>query len=274
MAKSVLITGCSEGTIGNALAIEFARRGWRVYASARKTSSMSNLVGLENVITIPLDITNRNSVVVVRDQIERETGGKLDVLYHNAGVRHGAMAIDSNSDNYIDDSDASVFETNVTAVMAATRIFAPQVIAARGTIAFTGSVSSRMPQPGSAAYNASKAALEMYSRILRIEMKPFGVKVVYVMTALVRSNMSLQRVVFPENSLYRPIEAKINDGLAAFEEDAMDAAKYSRYVVGRVTRESPPEIIWQGSGSWSVWLVELLGLQWVYPRYFRKQLAM
>jgi len=268
MSKSVLITGCTEGTIGNSLALEFANRGWRVYATARKTSSMGNLANSEHITTLAFDITNRDTVIAARDRIAHETGRKLDILYHNAGHRSLAMAIDSdpNSDAYVDVNDAKLFETNVTAVMASTRIFAPLVIAARGTIAFSGSVAGHVPQPSEGAYGATKAALEAYSRTLRIEMKPLGVHVVYVMTAGVKTGMSTQRLESPETSLYKSINGKINEAWEDLEENNMTPAEYSAFFVERVSRVNPPEVVWQGYGWWKVWLIESLSLQWLYPR--------
>lgn len=69
------------------------------------------------------------------------------------------------------------------------------VIATKGKIVFTGSVSSYTPQPSQAVYNASKAAVELYARTLSIEMQPFGVRVVLVNTAGVNTSMTSERVV-------------------------------------------------------------------------------
>jgi 1-acylglycerone phosphate reductase len=272
MAKTVLITGCSEGTIGNSLAIEFAKRGWRVYATARNVTSISNLTSRSNIVTLGLDITKLESTLAARERIERDTGGKLDLLYHNAGVRYIAMAIDTYKpdDNYIPIEDMAMFETNVTAIAAATRVFAPLLIAAKGTIAMTGSVSTFIPQPGSSMYNASKAALSMYARTLRLELKPLGVKVVLVLTAAVATKMTSTRLQFPQDSVYRPVADKVNKGWDDLDKSAMEAAEYSRRVVDKVSRANPPEIVWEGAGWVSVWLVEFLGLQWVYPWLFAR----
>jgi len=84
MSKTVLITGCSEGGIGHALALEFQKQGYRVFATARKQSAMTALV--ENgVETLEMDVTSVDSLNGVKEEIEKRTGGTLDVLVNNAG---------------------------------------------------------------------------------------------------------------------------------------------------------------------------------------------
>ena len=119
-----------------------------------------------------------------------------------------------------------MFETNVTSVAAATRLFAPLLIAAKGTIVLTGSLASVAPQPGSAIYNATKAALSMYARTLRVELKPLGVKVVHVMTAAVATKMVDSRIEFPPDSVYRPIAAKMNKGWEELDNSAIIADEW------------------------------------------------
>lgn len=83
MAKSVLITGCSSG-IGHALARAFNAKGFKVYATARKTSSIEDLaaVGIE---TLPLEATDGQSINALYEEVSCRTGGKLDYLVNNAG---------------------------------------------------------------------------------------------------------------------------------------------------------------------------------------------
>lgn len=90
--KSVLITGCSEGGIGDALAKEFSRRGLRVFATARDAAKMKHLkeLGLE---TIPLDVIDKDSLRNAVETVRTATGGTLDFLVNNSGS--GANVIPS-----------------------------------------------------------------------------------------------------------------------------------------------------------------------------------
>ncbi|KAF2095427.1 NAD(P)-binding protein [Rhizodiscina lignyota] len=268
MAPTVLITGCTKGSMGYSLAKEFARRGWHVYATARKVESMEGLDAAGKVTLLSLDVTNHESLVAARDRVSSENGGKLDVLYHNAGRRSLVMAIDSDPKSDFDD-DVALFKTNLFGIMDANRLFAPLLISAMGTVVLTGSVSGRIPQPSQAAYNASKAALEMYSKILRLELAPLSVKVVYTLTGGVQTHQSAQRVKFPPESLYRPIEKKMNDAWEKYERIGMDPDSYAKYVVGKVVQKHPPENIWAGYGSRITWFIETTGMQWIYDRMMK-----
>lgn len=83
--KCVLITGCSDGGIGSALAKEFHRRGLRVFATARSLSKLKNLqaTGIE---VLQLDVTDTQSIQQAFAATKRATGGRLDILVNNAGL--------------------------------------------------------------------------------------------------------------------------------------------------------------------------------------------
>jgi NAD(P)-dependent dehydrogenase (short-subunit alcohol dehydrogenase family) len=76
---------CSKGGAGHALALEFAARGFRVFATARSTSSLTGLED-EGIEILPLDVTKAESIAALKAEITERTGGKLDILYNNAGI--------------------------------------------------------------------------------------------------------------------------------------------------------------------------------------------
>jgi 1-acylglycerone phosphate reductase len=84
MKKSVLITGCSKGGIGDALAQEFHNKGLRVFATARDLAKVEHLkaMGLE---VLQLDVTSQESIQNAMDEVQKAAGGKLDFLVNNAG---------------------------------------------------------------------------------------------------------------------------------------------------------------------------------------------
>lgn len=287
MGKSVLITGCSESTIGNALAFEFAKRGWTVYAAARNIAKMANLEGNPNIKLLALDITDRTSVFAAREQISKEQGGKLDCLYHNAGVRSISMAIDYDADErnimtagedqpYFRNEDVRMFEGNVIAVMALTRAFSKLLITAKGTVAITGSGASRAQVPTSATYNATKAAVEMYAKTLRLELQPFGCHVVYVMTGGVATPMFYaQDLTFADDSPYKPISENITAGWKQRPGYVpQPAEEYARYVVERVTRTAPPKEVWCGAEMAQLYWAEKLGFTWLLDGIFSRRFGL
>jgi short-subunit dehydrogenase len=84
-ANSVVEIRCSQGGAGNALALEFSSRGFRVFATARSLTSMTNLESA-GVEIFTLDVTSLDSIKGLKDEIHNRTGGKLDILFNNAGT--------------------------------------------------------------------------------------------------------------------------------------------------------------------------------------------
>jgi 1-acylglycerone phosphate reductase len=84
-AKTVLITGCSEGGIGSVLAFAFHRHGCRVFATARNLSKVQNLqkAGIE---VLELDVLDEVSCKEAAEWVSEKTGGALNVLVNNSGV--------------------------------------------------------------------------------------------------------------------------------------------------------------------------------------------
>lgn len=107
-----------------------------------------------------------------------------------------------------DDDLHSAFETNVFSVIRIVRELAPFIIRSRGKIVNIGSISAFTPYVFSSVYNATKGALHAYSNTLRLELAPFGVKVLLVVTGGVRSRITRTERVLSEDSLYLPISAE------------------------------------------------------------------
>ena len=82
--KTVLITGCSKGGIGDALAREFHRKGHRVFASARNLSKVQHLDDL-GIETLLLDVTDEASIKEAVKKVTEYTNGSLDFLINNSG---------------------------------------------------------------------------------------------------------------------------------------------------------------------------------------------
>lgn len=243
--KSVLITGCSQGGIGDALAREFHARGLTVFAAARNAAKVAHLAGLPGVETVELDVTDEASVRRAAEAVAEATGGRgLDVLVNNAGVTQ----ILPFADTPLADM-RWIVETNLIGVFAVTQAFLPLVMKARGTVANVGSVNQVFCLPFSAPYNASKAALAAFSKTLAAEMSPFGVRVVHIMSGAVKTNMTAaEGDKMPEDSLYEPLRDMI-EGRRFIDEDRLPPAeKYARNVVNDLLG-NPSTILWRGGGA-------------------------
>lgn len=76
---------CTKGSAGHALALEFASHGLRVFATARSLSSLEGL-SEHGIETLTLDVTSSESITELKKEVQTRTGGKLDILFNNAGL--------------------------------------------------------------------------------------------------------------------------------------------------------------------------------------------
>ncbi|KAI3393669.1 hypothetical protein diail_3849 [Diaporthe ilicicola] len=208
-AKSILITGCSKGGIGDGLAREFKSRGLRVFAAGRDSAKMRHLHDL-GITVLMLDVTDSASVATAAETVRLATDGRgLDILVNNAGVDH----IMPFADCAVDDI-RRVLDTNIVGVFAVTQAFLPLLIETKGMVANIGSVNEVFVPPFQAAYNASKAAVAAFSDTIRTELLPFGVKVVHIKTGAVTSNLFRSEHPgdkMPAESLYLPCKDRVEN---------------------------------------------------------------
>lgn len=185
--KTIVITGCSSG-FGRITALTLAGRGWHVFGTVRKETDRAKLLEeargqgcQENLTLLLCDITHNDQVEQLVAQIkehlrsEEGHGPGLDALMNNAGTAYGGPI----ELLPLDDLRAQ-FEINLFAQVAVTQALLPLLKEARGIVIMVSSVGGRIATPMTGAYNASKAALESISDALRIELVPFGVRVVLV----------------------------------------------------------------------------------------------
>lgn len=173
MLKPVLVTGASSG-IGEASAVHLARKGFRVYAGARRIQKLAPLEGLgEGRITaLALDVTDEASIAAALQRIA-EDGKPLYGLVNNAGISVTGPLEEVPLSEW-----RRQFETNVFGLMNVTRAMLPQMREAReGRIVNIGSMTGRIVSPFMAVYGASKHAVEGLTDGLRRELRPFGIKV-------------------------------------------------------------------------------------------------
>ncbi len=165
MPKSILITGCSSG-IGLCAAETLHKKGYRVFATARKKSDVEKLLAL-GLESIELDVNDSASIQKALTHILEKTDGTLDAVFNNAGyVQPGAI------EDLSRDTMRAQFETNVFGAMELTNLIIPVMRKqGYGRIIQNTSILSIVAMPYRGAYNASKFALEGFTNTLRQELK-------------------------------------------------------------------------------------------------------
>jgi NAD(P)-dependent dehydrogenase (short-subunit alcohol dehydrogenase family) len=164
--RVVLVTGASSG-IGLACATHLAGRGYRVYGTSRRPGTGD--------FTLTMDVTDDQSVERgVALVLERE--GRLDILVNNAG-----MGVAGPVENTSIEEAKRQLDVNFFGAFRVCRAVLPAMRSRRsGYIVNIGSIGGLIAIPYQAMYSASKFALEGLSESLRMEIRPFGIKVVII----------------------------------------------------------------------------------------------
>lgn len=184
IGSTVLVTGASTG-IGRATALRLAAAGWRVFAGVRRDADGRALADASagSLTPVALDVTDPAQIAAAVDSIADAVGGAgLAGLVNNAGIARGGPV------EYLPVDDWRLqFEVNLFGQVAVTQAMMPLLRDARGRIVFIGSNSGRISTPMMAPYGASKFAIEALAASMRLELRPWGMKVVVVEPGAVKT---------------------------------------------------------------------------------------
>jgi 1-acylglycerone phosphate reductase len=246
--RTVLITGCSEGGLGAALAVAFHNAGLHVYATARNASKMTTLASL-GIETLTLDVLSDSSIAACVNKVSH-----LDILVNNAGAAY-SMPV---SDLSIPEAK-KLFDLNVWSYIAVTQAFLPLLLESKGIVVNHTSAGSCVTLPFQSAYNASKAAIARFSDSQRLELEPFGIKVIDLKTGGVKSNIlnnhkEAMQPSLPKGSIYEPARERVEQTLAGdgVLATATPAHEWAAQVVQDLLRKTPPPNVWRGDRAWMV----------------------
>jgi NAD(P)-dependent dehydrogenase (short-subunit alcohol dehydrogenase family) len=245
---SVLVTGAARG-IGRATTLRLAAAGWEVIAGVRSQGDADELMK-ENpspAKTVTLDITDPEQIAGLDEALPE----RLDAIVNNAGVVIGGPV-----EAVPPDELRRQLDVNVVGQAAVTQAVLPRLRKSRGRIVFVSSLSGIIATPMTGAYNASKFALEGMADALRMELAPWGIRVVIVQPAQTDTDLWRQADTELEDTVatlspdHRQLYAKHiegyrrsiprsqkmaqpADGVAATIEKALTASRpRARYVVG------------------------------------------
>jgi 3-oxoacyl-[acyl-carrier protein] reductase len=195
--RRALVTGASRG-IGAAIARRFAEQGADVVLAARSTDAINALarelgeLGVR-ALAVTADMTDRASLRVLMDRVGEEFGG-LDILVNNAGVLPAATRAEKVG---WAEWDATV-ELNLSAPWYLACRAKGLMGAGGGVVVNNASTASYYPSRGLVAYNVSKSAMVMLTRVLALEWARDGVRVVGVAPGKIDTDLVAPIVAYTE----------------------------------------------------------------------------
>ncbi|MCI0435505.1 MAG: SDR family oxidoreductase [Gemmatimonadetes bacterium] len=170
---SVLVTGASTG-FGASTVRRLAAAGWRVFASVRKPEDEPPLHALPGVVTpVRFDVADHGAIAAAAHRIAENVGeAGLDALVNNAGIAIAGPL------EFLPISELRhQLEVNLVGQIAVTQALIPLLRRAAGRIIFVGSIAGRSAMPVTGAYSASKFGIEALADALRVELRPWRIRV-------------------------------------------------------------------------------------------------
>jgi NAD(P)-dependent dehydrogenase (short-subunit alcohol dehydrogenase family) len=188
-ARIAIVTGGSSG-IGLGVGRRLVADGYDVVLNARNADKLHAAAEGVGARWAAGDCADPDAFAAV----VAEAGGRVDLLVHAAGVMAGTFVRKESLDTF-----ESVLRTNLTSAFVVSNAVLPSMPAG-GRIVFLSSSSAHAPQPGKAAYSASKAGLNAFAGALAKEVERDGIAVHVVTTGPVATPM-LDDVHFPMRTL-------------------------------------------------------------------------
>lgn len=181
--KAIFITGGGSG-IGRATARLFADRGWFVGLADVDEKGMAGTLAI-----LPqgqgsahrMDVTSRADWQSALDDFARLSGGRLDVLFNNAGIAGGGQ-LEATPPEETD----RLIEINLKGVINGAHMGLPLLKATPGSCMLnTGSAAGLYGGPGLAVYSATKFGVRGLTEALELEWEPLGIRVCSIMPSFV-----------------------------------------------------------------------------------------
>ena len=186
--KTILITGATAG-IGAASARHFARRGWRVIGTGRRSDRLRAIADELGDLFLPLEIDMLDREAVASLARLSPPWSEIDLLLNNAGYAPPAVPLQEGQLDALQD----VIDTNVSGLVALTHALLPKLIERRGAVINLSSVAASYPYRGGSVYGASKAFVRQFSLDLRCDLAGTGVRVTSIEPGMVETEFTVVR---------------------------------------------------------------------------------
>lgn len=248
MSKVWLVTGSASG-LGRDIAEAACAAGHKVVATARNTGPLAALRDRygENVLATQLDVTQEaQAQAAVALAVERF--GRLDVLVNNAGYGDVRPFEETSSSDF-----KTLVDTVFYGVVHLTRAALPVMRKQRhGTIMQISSVGGRLATAGSASYHAAKWAVSGFTESLAQETAPFGVRVVALEPAAIRTNWGT-RATQQRPAMMPDYEPSVGAAIKSMEglwgNEPIDPARIAQIALRLADAEQVPAHLLIGSSA-------------------------
>jgi len=186
--KTILITGATAG-FGEAAARKFVAGGWRAIGTGRRGQRLKLLQDELGDAFLPLEIDMRDREAVEGLAKLSPPWGEVDLLLNNAGLAPPTDPLPETEWERID----SVIETNITGLVALTRVLLPKLVERKGQIINLSSVAATYPYKGGAVYAGTKAFVRQFSLDLRCDLAGTSVRVTSIEPGMAETEFTIVR---------------------------------------------------------------------------------
>ena len=222
--KIIWITGASSG-IGEALALEFAKRGARLILSARREDELKRVAALTklpelDLMVLPFDLGDTKNATALAAQVINKFG-RVDILINNGGYSQRSAAIETSIE-----IDRQLMEVNYFSYVALTKAVLPYMKRQKnGHIVAVSSIAGKFGFYLRTSYSAAKHAIHGFFDSLRLETEGLGIKTLIVCPGKIKTNVSLNAVTATGTAHNKMDES---------HEDAMSAEECARQIISGI----------------------------------------
>ncbi len=245
-SRVAIVTGASSG-IGAASARALAAAGFRVVLAARRLERLEALAkeiagAGGSALPVAADLAREADCAELVARTLRELG-RVDVLVNNAGFSPGAPI------ELLPRAEMSrTFEVNVVSAIHLAGLVAPAMRAqGGGRVINIGSLAGNVPAPIAVSYAATKAAMEMASRCIRLELAPWNIRISHVVCGFVdtetfeNTKATVEHIRRDPNSPYRKLLLDLDSFAQKQVAGALPPEAVARVVVRAATDRRPRE---------------------------------
>ncbi|MDP1802560.1 MAG: SDR family oxidoreductase [Bacteroidota bacterium] len=191
--KVIWITGASSG-IGEALALQLAKKEARLILSARREDELKRVGALTklpdlDLMILPFDLSDTKNASGLTAQVMNKFG-RIDILINNGGYSQRSEAIETPIE-----IDRQLMEVNYFSYVALTKAVLPYMKRQKsGHIIAISSIAGKFGFYLRSSYSAAKHALHGFYESLRLETEKHGIKTMIVCPGKIKTNVSLNAV--------------------------------------------------------------------------------